>query len=43
MRFGEKLVSLRKSHGYTQENLAEMIGYQDKPWLGGRSEIPLLI
>lgn len=26
MRFGEKLVSLRKSRGYTQENLAEMLG-----------------
>ena len=26
MRFGEKLVMLRKSNGYTQENLAEMLG-----------------
>ena len=26
MKFGEKLVNLRKSHGYTQENLAEKLG-----------------
>jgi len=33
IRFGEKLRSLRKAHGYTMHQLKDALGYKSQSWI----------